>query len=277
MDFKNFLLETLLTEGGRAVKGTSPISQSDARKLGPQLATQLARELKLSGSKVKMVGSAGKKPEDQLSGDIDIAVEIDDLEAVKEVVEKLAVQGKFKHMKGINIYSFAAQNGEQLVQVDVIPVSSIKFAIWSYAATEDDLKQGLKGAHRNELFFAIARHADPKVLKKTADGKPLEIERLFYDLSNGLMRGKRSYEGKKGQVTKGAKVLSKDVVSAIPNEVAKYLFGDGFAAKDVETFDSTLSAIQSSDFRYKEQRDEILDTALKGIKKKELKIPKSLG
>jgi len=273
MDFKDFLSEELLVEGGRAVKGTSPIGQSDARKLGPQLATQVARELKLPGSKVKMIGSAGNKPHDQLSGDIDIAIETDDIEAVKAVAEKLAVQSKFKHMKGINVFSFAAQNGEQLVQVDLMPVADIKYATWSFSAHEDDLKQGLKGAHRNELFFAIARHADPKTLKQTDDGKPLQVERHFYDLAKGLMKGVRSYEGKKGQATKGAKMLSKDVITSKPDEVAKLLFGDSFKAKDVETFDGALNAIKSPSFRYKAQRTEILDTALKGIKKKELKVP----
>lgn len=276
MDFRNFLTEQLLVEGGRAVKGTSPISQSDARKLGPQLATQVARELGLPGSKVKMVGSAGKKPTDQLSGDLDIAVETDDLEAVKACAEKLAVQGKFKHMKGINVFSFAAQNGEQLVQVDLMPVASIKYAQWSFAAHEDDLKNGLKGAHRNELFFAIAKHAEPKVLKQTADGKPLQVERLFYDLGKGLMKGVRSYEGKKGQAVKGAKMLKKETVTFKPDEVAKLLFGDSFKAEDVATFDGALRAIKSAKFRYKALRDEILDTAMKGIKKKELKLPETM-
>ena len=276
MDFKNFLTEALLVEGGRAVKGTSPISQSDARKLGPQIATEVARELGLPSSKVKMVGSAGKKPTDQLSGDLDIAVETDDLEAVAKVAEKLAVQGKFKLMKGINVYSFAAQNGEQLVQVDLMPVVNIKYAQWSFSAHEEDLKQGLKGAHRNELFFAIARHAEPKVLKQTDDGKPLQVERYFYDLGKGLMKGVRSYEGKKGKVTKGAKMLSKDTVTYKPDQIAKLLFGDSFKAEDVATFDGAMRAIRSPKFKYKAQRDEILDTAMKGITKKELKTPSGL-
>jgi hypothetical protein len=273
MDFKNFLTEQLITEGGLAVKGTSPIGQSDARKLGPQLAAQVAKELNLPTSKVKMIGSAGNKPHDQMSGDIDIAVETDDIESVKAVAEKLAVQGKFKHMKGINVYSFAAQNGTQLVQVDLMPVEDIKYASWSFSAHEDDLKQGLKGAHRNELFFAIAKHAEPKVLKQTSDGKPLQVERLFYDLSKGLMRGVRSFEGKKGQAVKGAKMLSKEVITTKPDMVAKLLFGDSFKAADVATFAGALAAIKSPKFRYKAQREEILETAKKGIKKKELKDP----
>jgi len=271
MDFKVFLAEQLLVEGGQAVKGTSPIGQSDARKLGPQIATQVAQALKLSSSKVKMIGSAGKKPHDQMSGDIDIAIETDDIEAVKALAEKLAVQGKFKHMKGINVYSFAAQNGEQLVQVDLMPVSNIKYATWSFAAHEDDLKKGLKGAHRNELFFAIAKHAESKVLKQTADGKPLHVERHFYDLGKGLMKGVRSYEGKKGQAVKGTKTLNKTIVTFKPDEIAKKLFGDSFKADDVATFDGALQAIKSPKFKYAAQRDEILDTAMKGIKKKGLK------
>lgn len=265
-----------LTEGGQAIKGAAKVSQADVRKVTPDLLKHIQTILKLSKSKVKLIGSAGKKPEDSdLSGDIDVAVECETSE-VEHALEKLANGKDHRAMRGIGVYSFAYPVGKKLVQVDVIPVQNVKYAEWSYQANPKDLAQGLKGAQRNELFFAIAKHIPQVVLSKGEDGEPIDVERHFYDLSKGLMVGTRSRKNKNGKVLKNFATTEKKVLSNDPAKVVELMFGD-FTPDQVSTFDGTLKAIKSSKFVHRDLIDDILQTAADGIKNKSLKVPDSIS
>lgn len=274
MKLLEYLESAVLLEGGAAIKSSSKVTQAEARALIPDLLVKVMKVLKLPKAKIKAIGSAGNKPNaDDMSGDIDIAVEID-RDAVEKALPELAYDGKsYKAMKGINIYSFGAEHGKKIVQIDLMPVDNIKYAEWAYQANPTDLQQGLKGAQRNELFFAIAKHAYHKVLKTGKDGKPLEVERYFYDLGKGLMSGVQTRAGKKKDkknfTTTGKKIITND-----PAKITKLLFGAGVKPSDVATFNGALAVIKSDSFPYPEKRDEILDMARKGIVKKGLKVPK---
>ena len=269
-----FIENKLLLEGGAALKGVVSISQEEARKAIPGLLKKIANELVIDVSKVRCIGSAGRKPEG-LSGDIDIAAEVSSRE-VDAVLKRLSVNGNCRAMPGINVYSFAYTVNKKLVQVDLIPVEDIEFATWSYMAPESDLKIGLKGAHRNELFFATAKYADTKRIDADQDGEIDEIERYFYDLSQGLMWGKQDRKNKSGKLSKGFKTVSKTKVTCDPAEICKILFGQAVLPSMVCTFDGTLKAIKAPGFAHAKSRDEILKMAVKGIAGKGLKIPADL-
>lgn len=270
---KLFEILSTLTEGGMAIKGVSPITQKEVNEYSPDLLDKICKELKLSKLKVKMIGSAGNKlkPTD-LSGDIDIAVECSS-ELVEKHISKLAGDNQFKIMKGIGVYSFAYNVDKKLVQVDLMPVNNINFATWSFQAHINDLADGLKGAHRNEIFFAIASNMPRKVLKTDEEGNPVIIERYFYDLSRGLMIGTQSRINNKGKITKNFSTVEKKVLSDDPNKIVKLMFGDHVNYRDVETFDSTLRAILYDYFIHKEEIENILNQTTKGIKNKNLEIP----
>jgi hypothetical protein len=274
MNFKDFI-DTMLLEGGAALK-TSPISQTDARKALPQIIKQVSSVLGISAVKIKQLGSAGKKPKDEdVSGDIDLAVQAE-AAAVEKVLKDLAYDGKtFKIMKGINVYSFAYDLGGKTVQVDLMPVSNVRYAEWASQANELDLKDGLKGSHRNELYFAIAKYIDPQILKRDADGSPIVLKRYFYDLQKGLMLGTQSREGKKKN-GKNFKTVDKKVLTDDPVKVAQFLFGDHVTPDQVSTFKGTLAAITSPKFPHKAARDEIIAMSKLGMKNKGLIVPKYL-
>ena len=272
MRFRDFLL-TPLTEGGNAIKGAAKITQAEIREVVPVLAQKIQAALKLSPNKVKLIGSGGKKPNDSdLSNDIDFAVECD-TEVVAEHLKDLAGDHASRAMKGIGVYSFAHEVGNKLVQVDLIPVSNIKFAEWSYQANPDDLRQGLKGAQRNELYFAIAKYMPQELLKNDDQGKPLEIKRYFYDLSRGLMIGTKSRVNKNGKVGKNFSTVDKKVISDDPTNICEKMFGKGVTPEQVSTFDGTLRAISSPKFLHRECLNDILELAKDGIKNKNLKLP----
>ena len=274
MNFKDFI-DNVLLEGGAALK-TSPITQTAARKVLPEIIKQVSAALKLSSTNIKLLGSAGKKPnDDDVSGDIDLAVQAE-AESVEKVLKDLAYDGKtYKAMKGINVYSFAYDLGGKTVQVDLMPVANVRYAEWASQANELDLKDGLKGSHRNELYFAIAKHVDPQIIKRDVDGSTLIIKRYFYDLQKGLMLGTQTREGKK-KSGKNFKTVDKKVLTDDPIKVTQFLFGDQATPDQVASFKGTLAAIESPKFPHKAFRNEIIEMAKKGMKTKGLIVPEYL-
>lgn len=274
MNFKDFI-DNVLLEGGAALK-TSPITQTAARKVLPEIIKQVSSALNLSSANIKQLGSAGKKPnDDDKSGDIDLAVKAEASD-VEKALPELAFDGKtFKAMKGINVYSFAYDLGGSTVQVDLMPVSNVRYAEWASQANELDLKDGLKGSHRNELYFAVVKHIDPQIIKRDEDGSTLIIKRYFYDLQKGLMLGTQTREGKK-KSGKNFKTVDKKVLTDDPIKVAHFLFGDAVTPDQVASFRGTLAAIESPKFPHKAFRNEIIEMAKKGMKNKGLPVPKYL-
>jgi hypothetical protein len=267
---------SLLFEGGKALKGVSKITQAEVRQVIPDLLKKIQTALKLPKSKVKLIGSAGKKPQDtDLSGDLDVAVECDPA-TVEDALKELAGELDSRVMKGIGVYSFATTVGEKLVQVDLMPVDNIKFAEWSYQANPADLKQGFKGAQRNELFFAIAKHMPQEVTKRDDQGEPIELNRYFYDLAKGLMKGTRSRVNKNGNVVKNFSTVEKHVVTNNPAEVVRQMFGDHVSPEETSTFKGSLKAIKSPSFIHQKKKADVLNQAKTGIKLKNLKVPEYL-
>lgn len=264
----------IILEGGAAIKGVDKINQVEARHLIPEIIEKISKKLGISAKKVKATGSGGKKADDSaLSGDIDLAIEAP-ARKIEQACMDLAHDNMYRIMKGINCYSFATKFNGKLVQIDMIPVEDVNYAEWSYQANEQDLKKGLKGAHRNELFFAVCKHADRHVLRKDDDGDPAEVERYFYDLSKGLMTGKQSRVNKKGRIVKNWTTTDKHVVTKDPNQIAKILFGS--TAEKCATFKGCLAAIHGPKFPFPKLRDKVIETARKGIKSKGLAAPEGL-
>lgn len=265
-----------LNEGGAAIKGAAKITQAEVREYVPDLLKKIQSVLDLPSGKVKLIGSAGKKPKDSdLSGDLDLAVECD-MDLLDEYHDQLADGQLFRMMRGINVFSIAYKVGDKLVQVDLIPVANIKFAEWSYQANKEDILQGLKGAQRNELFFAVAKYMPQEVLKKDKDGEPIDIKRYFYDLSKGVMTGTKTRTTKTGKLSKNFATTDKKVLTNDPQKITTLLFGKGVKPEQVSTFEGTLKAIKSPNFPHKEKLEDIIELTIKGIKNKGLKVPTSL-
>ena len=274
MTFKTFLSEALILEGGAAIKGSHPLTQAEAREIGMQVIRDLKVKLNIPASAIALVGSAGLKEPDQLSGDIDVAVEAD-VTLVKTAVEQLALNGQFRHMPGLNVYSFARLHGSKVAQVDIIPTTNLKLAKWAYYNSPNDLKLGLKGSHRNELLFAIAKYAEYKVTAKAADGQETARSRLTFDLSRGLYRSTQDKAGKRG-ITKSFKTTDKALITNDPDKICAILFGSGVTAKQVMTYADAFKLMMSSSFPHKAELKEILKRAVEGLESKKLVVPHDL-
>lgn len=274
MSFKSFLAESVILEGGAAIKGSEPLTQAEAREITAHVVRDLKRILKIESSQIAPVGSAGLKAPDQLSGDIDIAV-VADVTLVKSAVESMALDGRFRHMPGLNVYSFAKLHGSKVAQVDIIPTNNIKLVKWAYYNDPGDLKLGLKGSHRNELLFAIAKYAEYVSKAKDEHGEDSARERLVFDLSRGLYRFVQDRAGKKGLV-KSFATRDKVLLTSDPDKICARLFGDGVTAKQVMTFEDALKLMLSPSFKHKKMLPQILKRAVEGLEGKKLVVPHEL-
>jgi hypothetical protein len=274
MTFKTFLAEATILEGGAAIKGSHPLTQAEAREISMHAVRDLRAALGLESNQVAIVGSAGLKAPDQLSGDIDIAVTAD-ITAVKTAVERLALDGRFRHMPGLNVFSYAKLHGSKVAQIDVIPTTNIKLAKWAYYNDPADLKLGLKGSHRNELLFAIAKFAEYVSTAKDPSGEDSARERLVFDLSRGLYRFTQDRAGKRG-LTKSFATRDKKLITSDPDKICARLFGEGIGAKQVLTFSDALKLMLSSSFKHKDKLKQIIARAISGLEQKSLVVPHEL-
>lgn len=274
MTFKTFLTEATILEGGAAIKGSHPLTQAEAREISMHAVRDLKEVLGLESNQIAIVGSAGLKAPDQLSGDIDIAVTAD-VTAVKTAVEQLALDGRFRHMPGLNVFSYAKLHGSKVAQIDVIPTTNIKLAKWAYHNDPADLKLGLKGSHRNELLFAIAKFAEYVSTAKDPNGEDSARERLVFDLSRGLYRFTQDRAGKKG-LTKSFATRDKKLITSDPDKICARLFGEGVGAKQVLTFADAFKLMTASSFKHKDKLKLIIARAITGLEQKKLVVPQEL-
>ena len=249
-------IQELLFEGGNAIKTSVSISQKEAKEIVPKVIELLQSELKCNCT---LIGSATFNPENVKSNDIDIAID-----ASVDQIKKWFNESTFKHkeMPGINVYSFEFIHGDKSIQIDLFPTNNLKFVEFSMRANPKDLIKGYKAAHRNEVFFAIARNITDYV-----DGD--DYQRPIFDLSKGLFLVNKSKQGKRG-IKKNYSNTSKEFLTDDPDEIVKFLFGESFNAKDVDTFEKTLELINTKEFKYSEKLDKILKDLKEGLSKKGL-------
>lgn len=259
--FTQFLLE-----GGAAIKGSEKITQAEVREVLPSLTKKVATILGLKKSQVKLVGSAGKKEDGELSGDIDLAIEMDRDELSGKLPRLAWDEKSVRPMKAINIFSFAhkVESNGKIIQVDLIPTKNVDYTAWSMQSNPEDLERGLKGSHRNELMFATAKYAG---MKEQDDS----IERYFYDLSRGLYKGVQ-VKDKKGK----HKTTEKEFLTNDTSSIVKILFGAHASEQSTASFVGVMKHINSDEFPHAAVRDKILAMAIKGMEGKGLKVPKDL-
>lgn len=269
MRLKQF--QDVLLEGGKAIKRSQPVHQAEANYLGDEL----IKKLNALGIKAAMVGSAGKRPDGAMSGDIDIAIELTNIEKVRELALSLAAEKAYHPMPGLGVYSFGYQHPAGIAQVDLMPTSNLNYAQWAYYNDKSDLALGLKGAHRNEVLFSIAKHAQTEHYEHDDEGMPLMRKRLGLNLNDGLYSMIQSCKGKTKRL-KDFSTLNKSLIANDPDQVAQLLCGPLATAKNTLTFDQVLGHVKSSCFPYKQQLPDIIKSTVQGLERKGLYVPTSL-
>lgn len=262
--------EKLFFEGGHSVEGVSPIRGDLAKVVADEIIAALVKEFKCECA---ALGSTGKKPKDQTSGDIDIALEYpwENKDKVLEFIKKTwseAKQGNIVpslHVFNIG-YKYNDDNEEKFVQVDFMFVENIEFAKFCYHSPSFiNNESKFKGAWRTQLMTGVINCLDPVELfgkqykeedftKDDYDGsyagEPKFIWRILFTKNDGLKLVKRSYEGKTKPI-KTPKNIETKIISKNPDEIIKICFGEDATKETMNSYETILDYISSDKFKFR--------------------------
>ncbi len=298
--FKSFLTESLLLEGGKAIKSSVRINQLNVAPTLENIYRNLLPKLGIKQSDTAVLGSTGKKDpekngtEEGSSGDIDLGIASgvimkannlsDEDELFDFIKDACKDQKEIQVFKGLEVVSIAypivnsdGKQADEYCQVDLMPVDDLAYAAWSYDSPGFG-ESKYKALYPKEFFYACAKVADTKVTDSARDGTdtPITWTRLFFDLNKGLMTGTQTVKGKTKEVTKGAKTSDKKVKSTDPKEIVHILFGPKFSPEDVKTWEQVFEVVNSDDFIHKDKLDEIFKIVKTGLERKKVPVPEEL-
>ena len=249
--------EDLLREGGNVVFTNSTL---DRQYLEPTVKNAL-NIWGLAGIPHEIVGSKNKP----VMGDIDVAIDSSDLgkrigaKPVDRDVywaktdaffkshtpKEITGTPTYKVNKGLDqIHISAPIVGKEgdFVQIDLM----LGDVGWMRDALSGTTDSKYKAVYRNQLLASILAHSH----------EPTKDQNVMKKYQINWKKGLQSVD----IITKGGKIEKTNLqpVAANMNEVASFLFGPGKTFQDINTFEKLFKHLNSSSFRYKDKKDEII-------------------
>tara|TARA_R110001592_G_scaffold120545_3_gene324974 strand:- start:50639 stop:51583 length:945 start_codon:yes stop_codon:yes gene_type:complete len=276
-------------EGGNAIEAR-PMTQDETRKTYDWVIKNIFPIFKISDKiDARPIGSFGKKKSDQTSGDIDIAIGIDQLAGVNGISvesvlnfvdDELKKKGyETSKVRGFNQVSFGVPiNGDPKLgigQIDFMFTDSLKWSDFMYHSPDfSKFESKYKGLYRNILLMKIISNADRKATKLTDTGETEEYQSYVVRLNQGVVKVTKSFKGKKG-LLKNPKLLKDQdkFITNTPEEVASIAFGPNVLPSDIMTFEDTWNQFTSPTFIYKNKFDKMLKEFILQIKRTKVPIP----
>ena len=239
---------------------------------------------------ISPVGSYGKKTNNQISSDIDIAVSInaiknniiDNTNPLDYINQKLQLANyNTKLIKGFNQVSFAVplqRKRKGFAQVDFMLSRNLKWSKFIYHSPNFNKKESnYKGVVRTLLMMAVLSESTRNILLKDNDNNTIEVESKVIRMPYGIFSTTRSFMGKRGLVKKSK--LLKDFDKEITNEpieAVKLILGKQYKPADCNSFETIWNIINKPDFINKKYLDLIITKFKIGLLTNNLPIPKEL-
>lgn len=279
-------LTMFLKEGGHAIKGVVPINQENAKETLDRALKTILPLLNISENDIYVAGSLMKKLTP--SGDIDILINIPSIIQNNENVNTIEdlysfvfrqakkVSSNSVYNKGIGVVSipFPIVNidGKQeglAVQVDLMPTDDLNWSKFAYH-TPYYYESKWKAFYRIILLTSCIKFATMNITKWDISGKPIEWNKILFNVNKGLMWVKQAID-QKGKVRE----IERKFFSFNPEEVTN-LFGKNVKESDLNSFESIMNVIQRNDYPHKNRLNDILSDAAKGIKNMGFTVPDEL-
>lgn len=251
-----YIHEHLVLEGGNSVENAGPIPGDKAGEVANNLMKILKKKFNIECC---ALGSVGKKRNDQMSGDIDIAIETswdDNFESIYKFIENdlenVSSIGNIN--KQLHVFNFGYKwNNEDIVQVDFMFVDDLEFAEFVYHSPDFRKNESkYKGMYQSALLMATAKaiHVDiegndgpPK------DGEAKEWYEYQFTQTDGLKLIKKSNIGKGGKPIKTAKKLEEKKITKNVAEILKNILGNDATKQDCNSFESLVDYLASDKFK----------------------------
>ena len=285
-------LKKLLKESGNLFPDAVGIKQSEVTATVSKIETVVLKPLGLIGfgTDCFILGSAGKKSADQLSGDLDIGVSIDQLASANSLklsdvfdwlIQKLEKMGyDAKSLRGFSQVSISfpivGRVTEESVQVDLMLSNNFNWTQFVYSSPDYSKGESkYKGSYRNFLMAAVVSAVDYKVLKKTDKNVPIEIEKYVMRQDKGIYRLTKSYAGKGGSIIKAGKIIagSESFLTQTPEEMINFFLGDQYTIADAASFEKLYDVVFNKQSKVSGMRDTIRKFFIQSITDAKLPIP----
>lgn len=284
-------LRTLLFEGGNLFDGTVGIKQSEVNGTINNLEKTVLKKLGLLGIGTDsfLLGSAGKKSEGELSGDLDVGISADQIASANNLKlsevydwlnDKLTRLGyataKLPGFSQISIPFPISGRKDKYVQVDFMLSNNIEWTRFAYTApdfTKSESKYKL--VYRNLLLAACVSVYDMKVLKQTSDKIPVEVQKYALRWNDGVYSTVKSFANKTGGILKTGKLLKdRDAfVTQTPSELVQMFLGKQYTPDDIKTFEGLYDIVFNQKSNVSKYRQTIKRKFIESVTKSKLPIP----
>ena len=285
-------LKDILLEGGNLFVDAVGIKQNEVMPTVKQIESDILKPLGLIGfgTDCFILGSAGKKPTDQLSGDLDIGISIDQIASANNLklsevfdwlMTKLGSMGYETHaMRGfsqISIpYEIVGRNTGEPVQVDFMLSNNLDWMQFVYSSPDYSKGESkYKQAYRNFLLSAVISSFDYKVLKKTDKDVPIEIQKYVMRHDKGIFNLIKNYSGKGGGIIKSGKTIagSEQFLTQTPEEMVNFFLGEQYSPADISSFEKLYDIVFNKQSKVSGMRELIRKFFIQNITDAKLPIP----
>lgn len=244
-----YIKEQLMLEGGHAVK-SNPIPAS----ISPKVYKQIEDTIHKSYPDIKMsvLGSVGKKNDDQTNGDIDIAIKVDSKKELQSIIDKCFPGCEVNNQTTATIvsigYPYNIDSKSGVAQVDFMFVKNLEQAIFNYHSPNyKNNESKYKGAVRTYMLSDLVSSIPVKDAKDEyfEDGKTLKRHWKMTYNSYGIFKQLIDYCGKNGKPVKNGKKLKEfeTLITENPKEIVAFLFGKNGSFKDTNSAESIWAAV----------------------------------
>lgn len=259
-----------------AIKGSMPVYGCDAEWYSNQVIGGLCNALNVRAT---TLGSTGKKKDNETSGDIDIAIE---MEFTKENVEKVKSYLKEEYGDDVQIYvsdgfkiiSFGLKykticNGlfgiEMYAQVDLMFSNDLEYSKFMYHSPNyKNNESNFKGLYRTNLLTYIAGRTPHDIEDVyNDDGELMDYWKYTLTYDKGLVFTHKTYRGKTKRL-KNPVTVKEDtrLISKEPKTIINFILGNKATLDTVNSFESLITYLFSDDYPYKKHRSEIMNDYL---------------
>lgn len=249
-----------LLEGGNAIKSATSVLSSNAAKFGNMIVQKLIEQLHV---KACTLGSTGKKLDDDYSGDIDIAIELqwndENLHNIRNFIKTNFGSVEAYSSAGLKIYSFGYKYDDmgqiKTVQVDLMFTSDIQYAKFMYHSPNyKNNESEFKGLYRTNLLVIVANNTEiphnvgwnPEYFTEldyngeyTGELKSFWKYTLSYE--EGLKIVHKSFVGVKKPL-KNPQTIKNDtiIITKSINRILKIILGPDATVEDCNSFESLV-------------------------------------
>lgn len=288
------LFEQFILESGNAITNSIPFKQDEIPGTLKWIEKNVFPLIGIDGfgDDAAVIGSAGKKLQDQTSGDIDIAVSADkiagyldtSLSSVLFDLNNILKKNHFETLMvpGLNQISIAApkegdpKNGYG--QVDLMLSRDIKWSAFMYHSPDFTKNESMyKGAYRNILLMAAIGKSFLEIKDQTDEGEVKEYEAYVIRLNQGVVQVRKSFIGKKGllKTPKLLKDFDKEITN-VPQDVTDLLFNN-VSVNDIMTYEKLRDLINSNKFKFPGKRNDIFNEFKEKLNKSGLPLPADIA